>query len=112
MLRKNPDRCIERTGVVGTGNEELEVTAAGFVSIANPPSPISRTLDPLDDPAAVDTFDPAQRVPHEGQPPRYWCCNVGTKRIAVNADDGIAGRGNGDAAERGPEQWRRRNEAA
>lgn len=58
MLRKNPDRWIESTDVVGTGDEKLELTAVCLVPIAYPPTGMA--FDPLDDSAAIHTLDFAE----------------------------------------------------
>src|SRR5438477_3765713 len=109
-LRKIPDRWIERTDVVGTSDVEVELTAADLVAI--PQAPVGEALDPFYYTTAIDAFDSAQRVVHEGEPPGHRDSDVGAQRICLNANDGVAQCGNREPAERAPEERRRGDELA
>src|ERR1043166_7219237 len=108
-LERTPDRSIECRNLLNALDGEQQ-GAPGFLA----PVVDGRTIsfDPRDDTAVANTLQTNERVVAKGETPTRWCSNVDTKKLAVNARDGVVFRGHRDAAECGPQHRWWRNEPA
>src|SRR5437773_5829211 len=79
---------IKRTGVVGTGDEEIEPSAAHLVAISD--VTVGIAYDPLYYPTIVHAFGASKGIVRERQTPRDRTPEVGAQRIAVEAHARVA----------------------
>src|SRR5687767_10083397 len=108
-LWKYPNRRIESTCVFGTRDDEVQLSPARGVPIAN--ASVGHAIDPLCYPVIFDSFDSAQSIADEGQPPGNRVSNVRPQCIAVNTRDRVTQRRYGQSAKGSPQQRWRRHEA-